>query len=106
MTAVLGLRYDSARKDWGGEMVVTAADRKDRVSSSAVVTADSYVTTDLIAFYSFSDAATLRLGAFNLFDEEYARWTNLSGLLASDTDAIERAYQPGRNLRIGFSYEF
>lgn len=106
ITAVFGLRYDSRQRNWGGEAIVTAVAEKDRVSSPSFVTADSYSTTDLIAFYSFSDAATLRLGAFNLFDEEYARWTSLSGMDVSNTAAIERANQPGRNFRIGFSYEF
>lgn len=106
LTAVVGLRYDSQQRDWGGEMIVTAADEKDRVSSATVVTADSYASTDLIAFYNFNDSATLRIGAFNLFDKAYARWTNLSGLPSSNTDAIATAFQPGRNVRVGFSYEF
>lgn len=106
LTAVLGLRYESSGRDWGGELIATAVDEKDRVSSATVVQADAYTATDLIAFYNISDAATLRLGAFNLFDEEYARWTNLSGLPLTNTSAIERAAQPGRNFRVGFSYEF
>lgn len=106
LTAVIGLRYDSPQRDWGGEVIVTATDKKDRVSSATVVTADAYATTDLIAFYDFNDSATLRLGAFNLFDEEFARWTNLSGIPANNTDAIAMAFQPGRNIRLGFSYEF
>lgn len=106
LTAVVGLRYDATSRNWGGEVIVTAVDAKDRVSSINVVTADSYVATDLIAFYKLNDAAMFRLGAFNVFDEEYARWTNLSGLPVTNTTAIQNAFQPGVNFRLGFSYEF
>lgn len=106
LTAVVGLRYENPARVWGGELLVTAADEKDRVSSTTVVTAESYATTDLIAYYNINDSATLRVGAFNLFDEEYARWTNLRGLQEANTSAIERAFQPGRNLRLALSYEF
>ena len=106
LTAVVGLRYENPARVWGGELLVTAADEKDRVSSTTVVTAESYATTDLIAYYNINDSATLRVGAFNLFDEEYARWTNLRGLPEANTSAIERAFQPGRNLRLALSYEF
>lgn len=106
LTAIVGLRYDNPGRVWGGELIVTATDQKNRVSSSSVATAESYAITDLIAYYSISDSATLRFGAFNFLDEEYARWTNLSGLPATNTSAIQRAFQPGRNVRLAFSYEF
>lgn len=106
LTAVIGLRYENPARVWGGEFLVRAADEKDRVSSTTVVTADSYATTDLIAYYNINDSATLRVGAFNLFDEEYARWTNLRGHPETNTSAIERAFQSGRNLRLALSYEF
>jgi hemoglobin/transferrin/lactoferrin receptor protein len=105
LTGIVGLRYDDSGQNWGGELIVTAADKKDRVSSANVTTAGSYATTDLIAYYRLSDSATIRFGAFNLFDEEYARWTNLSGLPVTNTNAIQNSFQPGSNFRLGFSYE-
>tara|TARA_B100000959_G_scaffold284583_1_gene356671 strand:+ start:742 stop:2994 length:2253 start_codon:yes stop_codon:yes gene_type:complete len=106
LTAVVGLRYDNSLQNWGGEVIVTAVDKKDRVSSADVVSADSYLITDLIAFYKLNDSAMLRFGAFNLFDEEYARWTNLSGLPVTNIEAIENSFQPGFNFRLGFTYDF
>ncbi|PCH61807.1 MAG: hypothetical protein COC19_04170 [SAR86 cluster bacterium] len=105
LTAVVGLRYDSSHRKWGGELIVTAVDKKDSLSSSELATANSYTTTDLIAFYKINDSAMFRLGLFNMFDQEYSRWTSLSGLPASNTVAIENSVQPGFNFRLGFSYE-
>ena len=107
LTVVAGLRYDNANGNWGGELLVTAVDKKDRVSSDSVVQPDNYTIVDLIADWELGDSLSLRLGVFNLFDEEYAHWQNIQGLNAvSSADTIANAYQPGMNIRLGFTAEF
>ena len=107
LTLVAGLRYDNANGNWGGELLVTAVDKKDRVSSDSVVQPDNYTIVDLIADWELGDSLSLRLGVFNLFDEEYAHWQNIQGLNAvSSADTIANAYQPGMNIRLGFTVEF
>lgn len=107
LTVVAGLRYDNANGNWGGELLVTAVDKKDRVSSDSVAQPDNYTIVDLIADWELGDSLSLRLGVFNLFDEEYAHWQNIQGLNAvSSADTIANAYQPGMNIRLGFTVEF
>ena len=107
LTLVAGLRYDNANGNWGGELLVTAVDKKDRVSSDSVVQPANYTIVDLIADWELGDSLSLRLGVFNLFDEEYAHWQNIQGLNAvSSADTIANAYQPGMNIRLGFTVEF
>ena len=101
LTAVAGLGYDAAAGRWGGELLLTAVGEKDRVSAPDRATADAYGVVDLIGYFAFSDAARLRFGVFNLFDETYARWTNISSLAADSQSAIANAQQPGTNFRLG-----
>ncbi|MDG2141791.1 MAG: TonB-dependent hemoglobin/transferrin/lactoferrin family receptor [Gammaproteobacteria bacterium] len=107
LTLVAGLRYDNAIGNWGGELLVTAVGKKDRVSSDSVVQPNNYTVVDLIGDWELGDSLSLRLGVFNLFDEEYAHWQNVQGLNAvSSADTIANAYQPGMNIRLGFNVEF
>ena len=99
-TLVAGLRFDAASGRWGGELLVTAVGKKHRVSTPERVTADSYSVVDLVGNYNVTESARVRFGVFNLFDERYARWINISGLDADSTSTIENAYQPGTSFRI------
>ena len=106
LTAVVGLRYDRATMPWGGELLLTAVGEKDRVSAAEHVTADSHAVLDLIGHYHFSDNLRLRFGVFNIFDETYARWINISSLSADSVAAINNAQQPGTNFRLGLQADF
>ena len=106
LTAVAGLRYDAASGRWGGELLLTAVGKKDRVSTLEHATADSYNVVDLLGNYNFSDSARLRFGVFNVFDESYARWINISSLNAESTTAIANAHQPGTNFRVSLNVDF
>ena len=101
LTAVAGLKYDAPSARWGGELLLTAVGGKDRVSAPEHVTADAYNIVDLIGYFNVTDAARLRFGVFNLTDELYARWINISSLNADPVSPIENAHQPGANFRIG-----
>ncbi len=106
LTGVLGLAFDQESGHWGGELLMTLVDDKKRVSSSSNVTADNYTVLDLVAYVNLLEHATLRLGVFNLLDEQYARWGNIQGLAASDTDTIANSQQPGTNFRVAFNVDF
>ncbi len=106
LTAVIGANYSDANGLWGAEVLLTAVRKKDRVSNATSVTADGYAVVDVIGHINISEAGTLRLGVFNLFDEEYARWSNIQGLDATSLTAIQNAQQPGTNFRVAFNYEF
>lgn len=105
LTLVAGLRFDAPSGRWGGELLLTAVGKKDRVSTPERVTADGYSVVDVVGRYDFSEAVRLRFGVFNVFDERYARWINISSLNAESTTAIENAQQPGMNFRIGLQID-
>lgn len=106
LTAVLGANYSANNGLWGAQVQLTAVDAKDRVSSASVVSADGYALVDVMGHLNLSAASTLRFGLFNLFDEEYARWSTIQGLDATSLAAIQNAQQPGTNFRVAFDYEF
>lgn len=105
LTLVAGLRFDAPSGRWGGELLFTAVGKKDRVSTPERVTADGYSVVDVVGNYDFSESVRLRFGVFNVFDERYARWINISSLNAESTTAIENAQQPGMNFRIGLQID-
>ncbi len=101
LTAVAGLRYDATSARWGGELLLTAVGGKDRVSAPDHVTAEAYSVVDLIGYFNVTDAARLRFGVFNVTDELYARWINISSLNSDSISSIQNAQQPGTNFRVG-----
>ena len=105
LTLVAGLRFDAPSGRWGGELLLTAVGKKDRVSASERVTADGYSVVDVVGNYDFSESVSLRFGVFNVLDEGYARWINISSLNAESTAAIENAQQPGVNFRLGLQID-
>ena len=100
LTLVAGLRFDAASGRWGGEVLLTAVGEKDRVSTPEHVTAESHAVVDIVGNYHFSQSMRLRFGVFNVFDEVYARWINISSLNAESRTAIENAQQPGTSFRV------
>ena len=105
LTLVAGLRFDAPSGRWGGELLLTAVGKKDRVSTPERVTADSYRVVDVVGNYDFSESVRLRFGVFNVFDELYARWINISSLNAESTSLIEDAHQSGMNFRVGLQID-
>jgi hemoglobin/transferrin/lactoferrin receptor protein len=106
LTGVLGLRFERPDGRIGVETALTAVAAKTRVSAADRVTADAYQLLDVFGHYRLSEEVTLRLGVYNLSDETYARWANLQGLAASDSDAVSRVSAPGRNFRAGLQVNF
>lgn len=106
LTGVFGLGYDNPNNAWGGELMLTVVDSKDRVSSQTLATTNAFQVLDLLGYYNINDSHHLRFGVFNIFDEQYARWAAIRGLEATATANIANSQQPGINFRIGYNYEF
>jgi hemoglobin/transferrin/lactoferrin receptor protein len=104
---VAGLNYAAPSGVWGGSAVVTWSDRKDAATynlscGSACYLGDSFTLLDVTAYWNVTDRATLRAGAFNVFDETYAWWSDVRGLSAASS--ITDAYtQPGRNFGVSLT---
>lgn len=106
LTAVVGASYSANNGIWGAQLLLTAVAEKDRGSSTSAVTADGYAVVDVMGHMNLSEAGTVRIGIFNLFDEQYARWSNIQALDATSLSTIQNAQQPGTNFRVAFDYEF
>jgi hemoglobin/transferrin/lactoferrin receptor protein len=103
---VAGLSYTEPQGRLGGQVILTHASRKD--SDRAAPTAyrpDGFTIGDITAFWNITEAATLRVGVFNITDEKYAWWSDVRGL--TGLPAARDAYtQPGRNYSASISYRF
>jgi len=113
-----GLRYDDPDGLFGGQAIVTHSAEKDQSdiafgtctnSAGAPVACfvpGAFTILDLTAYWNVSEAATLRVGVFNVFDETYAWWGDVRGL-ASTSAAVSDGYtQPGRNASVSLVYRF
>ncbi|MGQ0659854.1 TonB-dependent receptor domain-containing protein, partial [Sphingosinicella sp.] len=108
---VVGAGWRDPAGRLGAQAYVTHAARKplDRTTgvcgTSACFRPDASTVVDLTAFWRISENFTLRAGLFNIFDESYAYWGDVVGLLATST--VTDAYtQPGRNVRASLSIRF
>ena len=107
LKVVAGLNYADRSGVWGGSAVVTWSDKKDDRTynlscGSTCYPGDSFTLLDVTAYWNVSERATLRAGAFNVFDETYAWWSDVRGLSAAST--VKDAYtQPGRNFGVSLT---
>ncbi|MCV6605783.1 MAG: TonB-dependent receptor, partial [Porticoccaceae bacterium] len=95
LNAVVGLAYSSDDGVWGVESRLSAATRQKRLANNNTPGA-GYGSLDVMGHYHLGESTTVRLGAFNLFDKQYALWNDLRGVGASDASAIALAQQAGR----------
>ena len=105
-TSIVGLSYETPDARWGVDTNLTAVAARTDVSADDRVTAPAYQLVDVIAKLQIAERSRLRLGVYNLFDEQYARWANLAGLAADSADAIGRAQGPGTHLRMSIQLDF
>lgn len=106
VTGVVSARYDADTGRWSVETLLTLVGEQDRVSAPDRVTGERYSLVDLVGHYQLGEGASVRVGVFNLFDEDYARWSSIKGLAATDVGNIAKAQAPGTNFRVGVNYEF
>lgn len=107
LKVVAGLNYAAPSGVWGGSAVDTWAGKKDAATydlscGSTCYLGDSFTILDLTAYWNVTERATLRAGAFNVFDETYGWWSDVRGLGATST--VKEAYtQPGRNFGVSLT---
>ena len=105
---VAGLNYAAPSGVWGGSATVTWSGKKDDATygglgcGSACYLGNSFTLLDLTAYWNVTERATLRAGAFNVFDETYGWWSDVRGLGATST--VKDSYtQPGRNFGVSLT---
>jgi hemoglobin/transferrin/lactoferrin receptor protein len=115
LKVVIGASYRQPAGRWGGQAIVTWADRKDvgdvgggcspGLTPADCYRPDGFTLLDVTAWWRVTDRATLRVGAFNLTDETYAWWSDVRGLSAAST-VLDAYTQPGRNVSVSLTYSF
>jgi hemoglobin/transferrin/lactoferrin receptor protein len=103
---VAGLTYRDPDGHFGGQFIVTHSDGKDPGRTApGLFTPDGFTILDITAYVNLTDAATLRIGAFNVTDEKYWWWGDVRGL--STASLVRDSYtQPGANFSAALSYRF
>lgn len=108
LSAVVGLGYDAPSSTWGGKLNLTlnrGKDKADITSSNQWLATKSYRVVDLTAYYKPSETITLNAGVFNLFDEEYRKWSDVRKLSNKST-SLERYSRAGRNFGVDVTLAF
>lgn len=103
---VTGVSYDAPEHRWGGQAILTHVARKEADRTAAGnFRPEAFTILDVTAYWRLTDAAMLRIGAFNLTDETYWWWSDVRGLSSAST--VRDAWtQPGRNASVSISYRF
>jgi hemoglobin/transferrin/lactoferrin receptor protein len=102
-TANVGLGYNSADQKYGALVNYKFVAKKDDWEDEDNIEAPSYNIVDLTAYYRPIKDMTVRAGLFNVFDEKYWVFSDLSGESdgLSDFDS-----QAGRNWGASVEYNF
>ncbi len=126
---IVGLGYTAPDGRWGLESVLQHNWGKKLSDATLADTANftqipedyfkgdnGYTVVDLQGHYRIGRHATLNLGVYNLFDEEYIRWQRIrfvnQGSAAGGArggvseDGIHRYTEPGRNYRVTLGFQF
>ncbi|HYD72876.1 MAG TPA: TonB-dependent hemoglobin/transferrin/lactoferrin family receptor [Candidatus Binatia bacterium] len=104
---VAGLSWDDQSGRFGGQAIVTYSSRKEDDETNNAFRPDAFTILDLTAYWNVTDAATLRVGAFNVTDETYWWWSDVRDLGLTPTSPSLLAFtQPGRNFSASISYRF
>ena len=108
LQGVLGLSYDHASGNWGGELIWTLTAAKDRVDESTTeqFKTPGYGIVDVLGYYRVSEHAEVNFGVFNLTDKEYWQWSEELIGRSPDDPALARLTEPGRNFNINFRTEW
>ncbi|PNK59784.1 TonB-dependent hemoglobin/transferrin/lactoferrin family receptor [Psychrobacter sp. FDAARGOS_221] len=133
--AQLGVQYESAAKDYqlnasmsyigrkkAGDAKVFAETNRNPYSDPiyGIVPFDliehskSKLVYDVYGSKKIRDNIKLSAGVYNVFDAKYIPWSNLRSLaefslntmVGNDGTGIERYTAPGRNYKVGLTYEF
>ncbi len=100
---VAGVSYNAPSGRWGGQAIVTHSSKKDESETSVGYIPDGFTILDITAYVNITDAASVRVGLFNVTDETYAWWNDVRGVGAATADAYT---QPGANFSASIAYRF
>ncbi len=103
LTANIGLGYNSANEKFGALVNYKFVAKKDEWESEDNIEAPSYNIVDLTAYYRPIEDMTLRAGLFNVFDEKYWLFNDLTG---EDESLDDFDSQAGRNWGVSVEYNF
>jgi hemoglobin/transferrin/lactoferrin receptor protein len=107
--AVFGVNWHSASETWDLELTSTlTAAKKDSdidLSTGSRFASDSWTSFDLTAGWQANDSLELRAGIFNIGDQTYWRWLDVSRLEANDP-MIPVLSRPGRNYSVTIRFQF
>jgi len=107
-----GIGYNAPSGRWGGQLTTTWSDRKSQYEcgSGLCWPGERFTVVDLTAYARLTDQVTLRAGAFNLLDEQYAWWSDVRGLnrpgVGREPAALDAYSQPGRNFGVSISLKY
>ena len=108
LKVVAGLGWDAPSGAFGGQAIATRSEAKDAVDTAGLACSpncyvgDDFTLFDLTGYWNVTETVTARVGVFNVFDETYGWWSDVSGL--STTSTVLDAYtQPGRNVSISLT---
>ncbi|TMM45239.1 TonB-dependent hemoglobin/transferrin/lactoferrin family receptor [Colwellia ponticola] len=110
--AVLGINYDALSGHWGAGVKIKyiAAKKASDITPGQdfmgqpmdAFAPDSALIVDVNAYYTPVKNLTLRVGLFNLTDEEYYNWSDVSAIEAEDSYYT----QAKRNVGVTVKYDF
>ncbi|MEM9216027.1 MAG: TonB-dependent hemoglobin/transferrin/lactoferrin family receptor [Cyanobacteria bacterium P01_F01_bin.150] len=107
---IVGVRYRAPEEKWGVELLTTlVGTARGEVSSlEDPFVPDGFTVVDLIGYVQVNPDVVFNLGLYNLFDEDYERYSDVRALDRSD-DLFEqrrdRFRQPGFNVRAGLTWQ-
>jgi len=108
LKVVAGMGWNASSGRFGGQAILTWSEAKDAADTAGLSCApnchvgDDFTVVDLTGYWNVTDTVTARVGVFNLLDETYGWWSDVSGLSA--TSPVLDAYtQPGRNIAVSLT---
>jgi len=105
--AVLGVSWTSTDGDWDANLTGTFTAKQDRIDETAGPRfhTPSWATADLTAGWRVNQYIDLRAGVYNLADERYWRWSDVS-LFTPNNPMLELLTRPGRNYSISARFQW
>lgn len=104
-TTVTGIRYQPGER-WAIEGIATLVAAKTRVARADQLKGEAYQVVDIVGHYTVLPNATLRLGVFNVFDQEYSPWSRIRGIAADDPATLADNRAAGINARLALDITF
>ena len=104
---VLGVAWQSNDGSWDANLTGTFTAEQDRIDETAGPRfhTPSWATADLTAGWQINQHIDLRAGIYNLTDERYWRWSDVS-LFTPNNPMLELLSRPGRNYSLSARFQW